>query len=59
MDTLKIFNTTMNKVELVARVGRVFRSGPEDEVDMLWISYNACYKITVNKLCLLALPDEL
>ena len=32
MDTLKIFNTTMNKAELVARVGRVLRSGPVDDV---------------------------
>ena len=51
MDTLKIFNTAMNKEELVARVGRLLRSGPVDEVDMLWLSYNACYKISDFPVC--------
>ena len=51
MNTLKIFNTKMNKVELVARVGRVLRSGPEDDVDMLRLSYNACYTISDFPVC--------
>ena len=51
VDTVKIFNTKMNKAELVARVGRLLRSGPEDEVSMLWLSYNACYKISDFPVC--------
>ena len=38
-------------MELVARADRLLRSGPEDEVGMLRLRYNACYKISDFPVC--------